>query len=232
MAERCGYISGAVGGDRVDVAHTGFMFADDAEGRRRWRGWWRIVRADQCGVFASGALLGMLLPAIIYVTFVSPGTDIQGLGISAALASAVGQRHGALIAGAIAMLGAWILFKTQLDNFEGMTRALTDILWTGSPRLRQARDLDVRKVYYCVMAILVLWGVIALRLAQPFLLLVLSANVAGVVFVIASTHLLYVNACLLPAHARPPLWRRAALVAMALFYAFFVTLSIRAVVSS
>jgi hypothetical protein len=41
-----------------------------------------------------------------------------------------------------------------------------------------------------------------------------------------------VNACLLPAHARPPLWRRAALVAMALFYAFFMTLSIRAVVSS
>ena len=55
------------------------------------------------------------------------------------------------------------------------------------------------------------------------MLLKIGANVAGVVFVIAALHLLYVNTCLLPAHVRPPMWRRVALVAMAVFYAFFVT---------
>jgi hypothetical protein len=44
--------------------------------------------------------------------------------------------------------------------------------------------------------------------------------------VIASLHLLYVNTRLLPVHVRPPMWRRAALVAMALFYGCFVTLSV------
>jgi hypothetical protein len=34
---------------------------------------------------------------------------------------------------------------------------------------------------------------------------------------------------LLPPHVRPPLWRRATLVAMALFYAFFVGLSLSSV---
>ena len=63
--------------------------------------------------------------------------------------------------------------------------------------------------------------------ASPIVLLQLAANVASVVFVIASLHLLYINTRLLPPGLRPPLWRRVALVAMSLFYAFFVTLSVR-----
>ena len=81
----------------------------------------------------------------------------------------------------IAFLGAWILFKTQLDNFEGMVRAVTDILWTGSDRVRAWRGGDVRAVYYTVLAILVVWGIIALRLAQPIVLLKIGANVAGLI---------------------------------------------------
>jgi hypothetical protein len=226
MGQRAGYISAAVGGEPVSLAPTGFIFADSSESRRHWRGWWRVVRVDQGGIFAVGALLGMWLPAMLYVTFLPAGTDIQGLGISAALASSIGQREGVLVAGAIAMLGAWILFKTQLDNFEGMTRAITDILWTGSPWVRRAFKADVRRVYYTVMTVLVLWGIIALRLAQPIVLLIVGANVAGVVFVVASVHLLYVNTRILPPHVRPPAWRRAALVLMAIFYAFFVVLSL------
>jgi hypothetical protein len=229
MGAHAGYISGAVGGDKVSLAHSGFTFAESGEAMRRWRGWWRIIRVDQAGIFAIGAILGMLLPALIYVTFLPPGTDIQGLGISAALAQRVGAESGAVLGGAIAFLAAWILFKTQLDNVEGMVRAITDILWTGSARLRAWRGVDVRKVYYRVMAVLVLWGIIALRLAQPVVLLKVGANVAGVVLIIASLHLLYVNTCLLPEHVRPPLWRRAALVAMALFYGFFAALSLGSV---
>ena len=52
----------------------------------------------------------------------------------------------------IAFLGAWILFKTQLDNLEGMVARVTDILWTGSRRVRGWRGGDVRAVYYTVLA--------------------------------------------------------------------------------
>jgi hypothetical protein len=107
---------------------------------------------------------------------------------------------------------------------EGMTRAITDILWTGSSRIRAWRGGDVRLVYYGVLAAVVLWGVIALRLAQPIFLLQLGANMAGIVFIVASLHILYVNTRLLPAALRPPLWRRLALVGMAVFYGSFVTL--------
>jgi hypothetical protein len=108
-----------------------------------------------------------------------------------------------------------------------MVRAITDMLWTGSRRLRSWRGGDVRAVYYTVLAVLVAWGLVAMRLAQPIVLVKLSANVAGVVLVIASLHLLYVNTRLLPPHVRPPMWRRIALVAVAVFYGVFATLALR-----
>lgn len=228
MGERAGFIP-AAGGPKVHLAHTGFTFTPGLVAMERWRGWWRVVAVDQWGVFFTGAILGMVLPALIYVTFLARGTDIQGLAISAALASAVSSRAGAAIGGVIAFLGAWILFKTQLDNLEGMVRAITDILWTGSRSVRAWRGGDVRAVYYTLLGTMVLWGIIALRLAQPIVLLKIGANVAGAVFVIAAPHLLYVNTRLLPEHVRPPMWRRIALVAMTIFYGFFVGLSISAV---
>jgi hypothetical protein len=226
MSERAGYIPAAIGGHKVHLAHTGFTFTPDPEAMKRWAGWWRIVRADQWGVFFAGAVLGMVLPALLYVTFLPAGADIQGLGISAALASSVGAKAGPLLAGVIAFLGAWLLFKTQLDIVEGMVRSITDILWTGSRRVRGWRGGDVRAVYYGVLVIVALWGIFALRLAQPIILLKLAANVAGFVFVVASLHLLYLNTRLLPEQVRPPLWRRAALVGMSVFYGIFVTRSL------
>jgi hypothetical protein len=53
----------------------------------------------------------------------------------------------------------------------------------GSKRLRDAGD--VRKIYYTLLAIIVLLGLIILRLPQPLALLALSANMAGVVFMVS-----------------------------------------------
>jgi hypothetical protein len=224
MSSSVGFIPAAVGGKKVALAHSGATFEPNAESLARWRGWWRIIRVDQWGVFFTGAVLGMLLPALLYVTFLPAGTDIRGLGIAAALAQAVATQKGAIFGGVIAVLGVWILFKAQLDILEGMTRAVTDILWTGSARIRAWRGGDVRVVYYSVLVVISLWGIIALKLTQPIILLALSANMAGIVFIISSLHLLYVNTRLLPVGLRPPMWRRAALVALALFYGFFLTL--------
>ena len=227
MGQRVGYIPAAVGGQHVNLAHTGYLVTPTPENLKRWRGWWRIVRADQWGVFCVGAAVGMMLPALLYVTYLPAGTNIQGLGISAALASSLGAREGAALGVVLGILGAWLLFKTQLDLTEALVRAITDILWTGSRRVRSWRGGDVRAVYYTVLAIAAAWGIFALRLAQPIILLQIAANVAGVVFVIASWHLLYINTRYLPEAIRPSRARRVILVAMSFFYAFFVAQSVR-----
>lgn len=226
MGGVAGYIPAALGGKKTTLAHTGFRFEDTAAEMEKWRGWWRIVRADQWGIFFAGALLGMVLPALLYVTFLARGTDIRGYGIAAALANAMVSAGAPLLGGVVALIGAWILFKTQLDVFEGLVRSITDILWTGSRRIRAWRNGDVRKIYYTVLVILMVWGILALKLAQPIFLLQLGANVGGATLCIASLHLLYVNTRLLPPHVRPPLWRRLGLLACALFYGAFVVMSV------
>jgi Mn2+/Fe2+ NRAMP family transporter len=224
MSSIVGFIPAAVGGKKVSLAHSGCTFEPNPDALQRWNGWWRIIRVDQWGVYFTGAILGMALPALLYVTFVPAGSDIRGLGIAAALAQAVTTQKGAIFGSAIAILGVWILFKAQLDILDGMTRAITDILWTGSSRIRAWRGGDVRVVYYTVLAVITVWGIMALRLTQPIILLALSANMAGIVFIISSLHLLYVNTRLLPPELRPAMWRRVALVALAIFYGFFLTL--------
>ena len=224
MGSVVGYIPAAVGGRKVLLASTGYTFAPDQASMTRWKGWWRIVRADQWVIYFTGALLGMFLPAILYVTFIEAGTEIRGLGVAAALANAMVSSAGPIFGGVVALMGVWVLFKTQLDIVDGTTRAITDILWTGSARVRTWRGGDVRIVYYGVLAAIAVWGVIALRLAQPILLLQLGANMAGIVFVISALHVLYINTTLLPEPLRPPLWRRAALVATSVFYGGFVFL--------
>jgi hypothetical protein len=54
-----------------------------------------------------------------------------------------------------------------------------------------------------------------------------GANVGGAILMVAAIHLLYVNTRLLPPALRPPLWRRAALVALSVFYGSFVALWLR-----
>jgi Mn2+/Fe2+ NRAMP family transporter len=227
MGGVAGYIPAAVGGKKVNLAHTGFTFLPDEKNMERWRGWWRIMKMDQWVIYFIGALLGMVLPAVLYVTFLEPGIDIRGYGIAATLADAMEARMP-LMGGAVAFLGAWILFKTQLDVIEGMVRAVTDILWTGSKRIRGWRGGDVRAIYYTLLGVVVVWGIIALRLAQPIFLLQVSANVAGITFVIAGLHLLYVNTRLLPEAVRPGIWPRVGLVGLVVFYGLFSIMSIRA----
>jgi hypothetical protein len=139
------------------------------------------------------------------------------------LARALG-RAAVGLATVVALMSVWILFKTQLDIFEASVRSLTDILWSASVRVRSWRGGDVRLLYHVILTVLVLWGVFALSLTQPLVLLQIGANMAGVVMVLAPLHILRVNTTLLPAPIRPPLWRRVVLVAMAVFYGTFVWL--------
>jgi hypothetical protein len=169
----------------------------------------------------------MALPALLYVTFLPAGTDIRGLGISAALAQGVAGEVAPLLGVVIAILGAWLLFKTQLDGLDGIARSVSDILWTGSTRVRAWRGGDICAVYYSILILIVLWGFIALRLAPPIVLLQIGANIAGAILAISSLHLLYINTRLLPAALRPPLWRRVALICMSGFYCFFAFLSFK-----
>ena len=164
MGSRVGHIGGMVGGERTQLADTGFIFEPDTANMSRWRGWWRIVRVDQWGIFFVGALLGMMLPALLYVTFVMPGTEMKGLEIAAVLASKIG-------AAAAPVHGTRRGRAGRLDPLQDAAR-----LRRGHDALGHRHPVD-RAVHACargvaatcarcttlVLAVVVIWGMIALR---------------------------------------------------------------------
>ena len=104
------------------------------------------------------------------------GRTCRASASAAALASAVGDERGSAAGIVVGVLATWILFKTQLDIIESMVRSITDILWTGSLRVRTWSRGDVRVVYYGALAVVCLWGIFALRLAQPIILIMLGGE--------------------------------------------------------
>jgi len=222
MGSVVGYIPTVVAGQKVHLAHSGTVFEPTHAALESWKGWWRIVRVDQWGIFFVGAILGMALPGILYTSLIPRGSDLRGLNIATELARALSERAGPSLTIVVAVMSAWILFKVQIDILESTVRSVTDILWGASRRVRAAAD--VRRVYYSVLALAVFWGAFALTLTAPIILLQLAANVAGFVFALAALHILRVNTTLLPKELRPPMWRRVALVLMAMFYGAFVWL--------
>ena len=119
------------------------------------------------------------------------------------------------------MTGFWILYSTQLGIMDLLPRTVTDILWTSNPGVRRWANGDVRKVYYSTLVAFVVWGCIAINLAQPFVLILLGAFVAGLMMSIYGVQVWYVNRKFLPPEVQAPAWRQAALLLFSAFFGFF-----------
>lgn len=219
-------IPALIGGQKVEVSHPGVAFPPTEDNLRRWRGWWRYLRADQWGIWVPGSLIGMGLPALIATGFVAPGPALSGYGIAVYPALALAERYGPLLWVLTLLTGFWILFSTQLANAGGFARVSTEILWTASGRVRGWRGGDVRTVYYRALLVFTLGGCAAIALADPLTLILIGANVAAMNLAILSFHTLVVNRKFLPLALRPSRWREIGLALGGLFFLAFALLAL------
>jgi hypothetical protein len=221
MSGTVGYVQGIIGGQRVNLSSTGVVFPPSEENLRRWKGWWRYLRADQWYLWTPGCIVGMGLPALTTLTFIPPGTTMGGYGIGAYQAQALAEHYGPVLWFLTLLNSFWILFSTQLGNTEGFARVTTDIFWASNDRTRAWRGGNVRTVYYSALLAFAAWGCVAIALTDPLTLILIGANVAAWNLVILSAHTLVVNRKFLPRELRPPLWREAGLALSGLFFLGF-----------
>lgn len=221
MAATVGYIPGAFG-PKTTLAAAGNVFPFNPEAHARWRQWCRYVWVDQWGVFAVGSVAGMALTALLTLEYVPAGSAIEGWAVANLQAKAMAAVHGPLFWYLTLACGFWILFSTQLGVVDGLPRLTTDMLWSGSERVRRWSSEDVRRVYYGVLGIFAVWGCIGLHLAQPLTLIKIGANIAGFNLVLCSLHTLIVNRRVVPPALRASRLQEAGVVACALFYGAFV----------
>ena len=220
MGSTVGFIPSAVGGAKVKLSHTGNRFEVNEQNLSKWRTWMKYLAVDQYGVWGIGCLLGMYLCVNMAVGIVPHGTKMMGLASGAYQAKYLMEHTGYQIFWFLTLInGFWILFSTQLGNLDGIVRLTTDTLWSGSEAIRKWRGGDVRRIYYLILAMYVVWGCIGMGLAQPLVLIMIGANIAAFIFAFTGIHVIITNRKILPKEVRAPLWREAVVVCCSIFYA-------------
>ncbi|MDQ3684178.1 MAG: Nramp family divalent metal transporter [Acidobacteriota bacterium] len=221
MGARVGAIPGAIGSHEIKLSHTGKVFPVTAENMRRWRLWWKYVQVDQVWLWALGCFAGMFLNVNLATAIIPPGMNISGVAAGAFQAQYMAERLWTGFWFLALLNGFWILFKTHLGNTDLLIRTITDIVWTGSSRARAWRGGDIRRIYYGLLLMFTVWGMIAVNWADAMSLFKIIANMAGLVLAIAGVQVLVVNRKLLPPELRPALWRQAGLILCTIFYGIF-----------
>ena len=178
--------------------------------------------------------MGMALPALISLEF-SPHSpmfeDPDRLDWAQAIISADGMRHaftpGTGISNffwvATLLVGLVVLLPSQMSIVEDVCRRWTDILWSGSKKVREEMKPDqVRRVYYTILALYVFWTFVCATLflffSKPKIMVLVVANLNTVGIGFTSFLILRMNCRLLPPQLRPRWYHRAGMVACGVFY--------------
>jgi hypothetical protein len=232
MGSQVGAIASAVGGHEITLSHTGKVFAITERSLESWRGWWKYILADQWLVWVPGCFMGMALPALMSIEF-AKNSPMYGKNIeySQPLVAADGILHttalgswAPLLWGLCLFTGLMVFLPSQMAIVDDFARRWTDILWSGSRRIRNSmHDHQARQVYYSILVLYVVWTflVAVLMLSAkdaPKLMVTIIANVNNLALATTSFLILWINCRLLPKPLRPRWYSRVGLISCGLFY--------------
>lgn len=223
MGGRVGSIGGLLG-DRTDLAPVGRVFPPTPENLRRWSVWWKYCLFDQTALWALGCVAGMFLNVNLALAIVPESAEISGYSVGAFQARFMAEQLWAGFWALCLLNGFWILFSTQLANMDCLARVVSDIGWSGWPRVRR---WPASRLYAGLLLLFTSWGVVSLPLGESALgLFKVLGAVACFVLAVAAFQILRVNTRLLPRPIRPPLWRRAALAVCGVAYSALAVASL------
>ena len=224
MGSQVGAIPSAVGGRKVTLSHIGKVFPLTDDNLRKWKAWWKYIITDQAFIWAPGCIMGMALPALLSIQF-SPYSDMFGqtdrMEFAQAVISADGVRHApGLSTGvqqtmwlATLVIGLLVLLPSQMSITEDVCRRWTDIIWSGSRRVRETMEAhQIRRIYYSIMAIYVTWTFIGAYLfstyGTPKVMVLVVANLNNIGLGFTAFFILRNNLKYLPEALRPRLINR------------------------
>ncbi|MGH9722659.1 MAG: Nramp family divalent metal transporter [Bryobacteraceae bacterium] len=219
MGAQTGALPSAIGGKTIRLSHTGKVFELTAENLERWKGWLRHIRRDQLVLWGPGCMLGMALPSMVSYEFLRGGKVAEGHAVAAMTAQGIAARHGEVFWYLTLLCGFVILAPSVVSTVDGISRRWTDVIWIGSRRLRHLEGNQVKYVYYTILTLYAMWGLVALKLTpNPLVLAIASGVMQNFALGISALHTLYVNLTLLPPQLRPNALQCCGLVGCAVFY--------------
>lgn len=223
MGHHVGAIPSLVGGRDIQLSHVGTVFEVTDESLPRWKRWYRHVLRDQLVVWMPACFLGLALPSMLSVEFLPRGTVVADKWVAASMtAGAVQERVGGQIGAFFWFMtlfcGFLVLAPSMATSSDGVVRRWLDVLWTASGTLRRIHPKNIRYVYFGVLVIYGIFGMIMLSLEEPETLLVIATTIYNFALGFSCWHALVLNCILLPKELRPNWFVRVGLFLAGTFF--------------
>jgi hypothetical protein len=233
MGAHVGAIPSMVGGVDVQLSHVGSVFIPSAENLPRWKKWVNRVRRDQFFVWMPACFVGIALPSMLSLVFLRRGTPVNDWTTAVMTSEGVYRavyEKAASLAGFCWFMTLFCGFITlataQVGMIDGFVRRWVDLLWTGSKRLQKVDPGRIKYIYFSVLCLYFVIGLVTLTLfPKPTVHVKLATNMMNFGLGISCWHTIFVNHTLLPKPLRPGVFITTF---MALSGVFFLVLAVLA----
>jgi hypothetical protein len=205
---------------------TVFTFEPTAANMARWNRWWRFANVEQLITFTLVTLVTICLTSMLAhsLLYGQPGlpNNVSFLRIE-------GERLAALVGGWFGAMfwavGAFSLFGAAMGIIDYTSRLAADVF--KSTYLRRSGATESQVYFWLV------WGLVAIGcliltfgVAQPIVLLVISASVSGAMMFVYSILLIIINRRELPGHVAIRSYRLWIMVWATLLFGVMASLTI------
>jgi hypothetical protein len=199
----------------------GHLFTLSASNLSRWRRWWRLVCTEHMLVFWGIGLITILMLATLSMATAHGVSSSGGLSFFFKEAEMIGLATHNLVGHLFILVGALMLFTTQLGVLESASRVIAENLLL--LKYKHDQEVNASKMFYIVLwselafsAIFLYFGV-----SEPRALLTLGAILNAAAMMVAFTLILFLNRTL-PKLIRPSLGRQIMLILATTFFCYFV----------
>lgn len=204
MGYHVGAIPSAFGGLNVGVSHVGRAFHPTAENLARWRGWIRHILRDQT-IWVVASIIGMALPCMMSLEFIR-NASVVGDRVAAMTGEGIASRYpsmGGMLWFLTLLCGFLVLAPGQVSASDQLARRWTDIIWTVSPALQRLGTRRVKSVYYGILGLYCIGGLVILTLLPAVKIATISSVLQNFALGTSALLSLYMNRVLLPREVRP-----------------------------
>lgn len=202
-------ITSPVTGEPEATQSTGFVFEPTATNLERWGRWWRFANVEQLSTFVLITFVTITFTSLLAYSTVF---GQEGLANSIDFVRSEGivlqERVGAWFGYFFWFIGAFSLFAAATGIVDYTSRLAAGVL-----RTSYLKGHNESRLYFFLVWGLVVIGILVLLigLAQPIVLLVISACVGGMMMFLYSGLLIVMNRRLLVPEIRPGPFRVAML---------------------
>jgi hypothetical protein len=228
MGAHVGAIPSIVGGHAIELSHVGMVFEPNAQSLPKWKGWMRHVIREQWCVWMPACFLGLALPSMLSLVFLPPKTipdsdwqaaSMTAMGVRDAVSGKFGEAWGPLFWGLTLFCGFLVLGTSMASTADGVLRRWVDVFWTALPWLRKWDTRHIGRLYFMVLCIYMVFGLVMLTLVPGDKLLKIATGILyNYALGFSCFHVLVLNQLLLPKELRPGWGPRIGLVCGGIFF--------------